>query len=365
MDITQFKQELITKNIIFTENESLAKFTTWKIGGPADVFIRLKEPKLLVDILKSAKQFDVPITFLGSGSNVLIHDNGIRGLVIRNEYSGITIDDKPIELSTESLNEQEISIPEPEARLIQADPEAYYDFMKLDYDESNKPRIKVLINSGTYLSYAINYLISQGITGLQWFAGIPGTIGGAIFNNIHGGSHFFSEYLDAVELIDNNGKTQLLQKNQLGVDYDKTDLQDSFSFIKTGFFSLPLGDKEKAQHTAIAWATAKKKRQPYNSGGCSFKNITTEELRKLDIPSNGWGYIIDQILQLKGFQIGGAKISNLHAAFIENTGNASSEDVLSIMNHIYHEANQKLHGVTPKTEIFFLGFNQAEIEKFL
>lgn len=364
MNTSKLKEDLKINNISFEENVPLAPFTTWKIGGPADIFIRLSDPSVLPLIASLAKQSDTPITFLGSGSNVLIHDQGIRGLVIRNEYTGIIINENT-DSNNQQLSQTDADITEPEARLLQLDTKEYYDFSKLDYDESTCERVKVTIKSGTLLSYSINYLISNGITGLQWFAGIPGTIGGAIYNNIHGGSHFFSEYLDSIEVINEEGNSIKLAKSEIGIEYDNTKLQDSFNFITEAHLSLPKGDKSRALKTAIAWATAKKAKQPYNSGGCSFKNITTEERKILNLESDSWGYIIDHVLQLKGLQIGGAKISNLHAAFIENTGNATSEDVIAIMNHIFEQATKKLQGITPKTEIFFLGFPQKDIEKFL
>lgn len=364
MNLNIFKQSLITKGIEFSEHEILAPYTTWKIGGEADVFINLRDPKVLPEILKLAKECNVPITFLGGGSNVLISDSGIRGLVIRNAYSGITIADQLEKIDAKALSEAEINTPEPEARLLQANPQEYYDFAKLNYDESDAEKVKVVLNSGTFLSYAINYLISQGITGLQWYAGIPGTIGGAIYNTIHGGSHFISEYLEAVEIIDEQGNFKTLTKAEIGIAYDHSKLQEMSCFICRGFFNFPKGDALRAQKTAIAWAMAKKAKQPYNSAGCCFKNITEEERQELNLISNSWGYIIDQELKLKGYSVGGAAISDQHAAFIVNNGNATASDVISILNRIYDSSKEKLQGLTPKAEIFFLGFQESEISKF-
>ena len=111
---------------------------------------------------------------------------------------------------------------------------------------------------------------------------------------------------------------------------------------------------------AQAWIKKKREHIPYNSAGCCFKNLSIEEKNKYNLPSLAWGYIIDKVLCLKGRQIGDAKISNLHAAFIENLGHASSKDVLDLLNLVYTTAKDKIQ-ITPKTEIFFLGFDSKDI----
>jgi len=132
-----------------------------------------------------------------------------------------------------------------------------------------------------------------------------------------------------------------------------------------GIFRLHLGDSQKALKAAIAWAQEKSTKQPYNSAGCCFKNISISDQTRLDLISNSWGYINDKIFALKGKQIGGAKISELHAAFIENSGNATAEDILSLLEMVYDKATKKFDTCTPKTEIFFLGFPLERIKKFL
>jgi UDP-N-acetylmuramate dehydrogenase len=123
------------------------------------------------------------------------------------------------------------------------------------------------------------------------------------------------------------------------------------------------GDRDKALKAAIAWAQTKKL-QPYNSAGCCFKNLTEKEMRQAKLDSNSWGYINDKILGLKGKTIGGAQISLKHAAFIENLGNATAKDVLSLLKVVYDSADAKI-GIHPKPEIFFLGFDQQEIQQFI
>lgn len=358
----QLIDELTKVDITIKINEPLAPFTTWEIGGPAEVFITITTIEQAQKALRLADKYNVPVTFLGGGSNVLINDSGIKGLILKNELRGISLTSK--QGQTKIQQDQNVEQTDIKARLQQVEIKEYYDFSELDYDESSNPRTIVTVESGTSLSYTINNLIAEGITGLQWFAGIPGTIGGAVLNNIHGGSHFFSEYIDSVKVIDLKGKIHILSKPDLQYDYDYSVLQDNTRFIVSVDLNLYKGDKQKAQKTAIIWAQNKKKKQPYNTAGCCFKNILTQEMHQLKLESNSWGYIIDKKLGLKGYSIGGAKISDLHAAFIENTGQATSTDVLALLNLI-HERSQNILGITPKTELFFLGFDPQKISKFI
>ncbi len=334
-------------------NEPLAGYTTWKIGGPAEFFAEAKDSAQLKVILEKARTANLPVTVLGWGSNVLISDAGVRGLVVRNsshsfDVSGpCTVD----HAKTRSV-----------ARLEQVDKDKYYSFSDLDYDESGEERILVKADSGITLSYLNNQLISRGITGLQWFAGIPGTLGGAVYNNIHGGSHFMEEFVERVTALDKDGKLHTYDQQELQFDYDLSRFHASGETIISVELCLFKGDKDKATTTSVAWAT-KKKLQPRVSAGCCFQNISKAEQSRLKLESNSWGYIIDQILGLKGKTSGDAIISPKHAAFIENTGKATAQDVLNLFNLIYDASQAKL-GIVPKPEIVFLGFSQDQTERF-
>jgi len=353
----EFKQYLKEFNIGFVENESLAKYTTWKVGGEADLFIEVKSYDQIQSLIRKLNDLGIPYYILGGGSNVLISDQGFRGVVIKNSISGIEI---IAEQPTYSQPKEEVK----DVRLSQVNKQEYYSFEDLNYDESSEPKVKVAIFSGTLLSLAINNLIAKGITGLQWFAGIPGTIGGAVFNNIHGGTHFLSEYLTGVDVIDDFGEIKHLSHDEMGFGYDNSKLQSDRKFILKAYFELYKGDAKRAQETAIAWSRAKKNKQPYNSAGCSFKNIDKQQMSDLDLPSNSWGYIIDNVLKLKGTKEGQAMISNSHAAFIETFPGAKAEDVMKLLELIYQSAFDLIK-TTPKTEIFFVGFPKERIEKFL
>jgi UDP-N-acetylmuramate dehydrogenase len=270
-------------------------------------------------------------------------------MVIINKINHIKIGD--------DIDLDENSKVKPLARLNQIETEKYYSFDKHDYDESDKPKINLNIGSGSYLPLLINQTIDNGATGLQWFAGIPGTLGGAVYNNIHGGSHYISEFVESVTCMNNLGEIKNLNKEQCGFDYDYSIFHKTNDIILEIELSLFKGDQAKAREVAIHWAQDKKNTQPYNSAGCCFQNLNPELTHKLNLPTGSWGYIIEHVLNLKGKRIGGAMISNKHAAFIENVERASAKDVLALINLIYSESIKKLN-TKPILEIFLLGFSK-------
>ena len=357
MDLTPLKTRFNDAGIVFKENLPLAPLTSFKIGGPADLYAEISDTQQLKTAFTAARELQVPFTVLGWGSNVLISDKGIRGIVLRLKTNSIKILNNSGETQVSQGETEKETV---EARLIQAEPDKYYSFNDLNYEESDKPRIQVEIDAGVALQYAINFLIEQGITGLQWFSGIPGTIGGAIYNNIHGGLHFIFEFLDSIEILTLEGEQSWIPAKSVKHAYDYSGFQDNKNIIIKGKFNLFLGDRQKAKATSIAWAI-RKKLQPRNSAGCAFQNITPEQSRELNFKSNGYGYIIDKILKLKGTQIGGARISEKHAAFIENTGNATAADVLALIRLVNEKSLEKIR-IKPKLEIFLLGFSPEEIK---
>lgn len=336
-------------NLSFEENKPLAPFTTVKIGGPAEVYCETKNREDFVAVVSYCKKNDIPLTILGWGANSLISDQGIKGLVMRNLSNSIEILGEAA--STQLTEKQKV------APRWEADEEygtGKYQFNDLDYDESDAEVVKVRMDSGVSLPVAINTLLGQGITGLQWYARIPATIGGAIYNNIHGGTHFIDEVIESVDVITHEGELETLQHDQLEAGYDFSRFHKSGEVIVSAIFTLYKGDVEKAKHVAREWAV-RKKVQPANSLGCVFQNITSEDQKRLGYPTPSVGYIVEHILGLKGFQIGDAKVSEKHCAFIENVGNATAKDYKAIIDKIISETEVKT-GIILKPEIFFLGF---------
>ncbi|MDD4976978.1 MAG: FAD-binding protein [Bacteriovorax sp.] len=256
------------------QNIPLAPYTTVKIGGPADFFIHTKNSKEFIEAIKYGQEKKLPITILGNGSNILISDSGVRGLVIKN-------------------NSTEIEI---------------------------LPDNKVKVASGVQLSQLINFTLDNNLLGLEEFAYIPSTIGGAIIGDIHGDNKsLFSQFIDSVEKIDN--------------------------FIVSAVPKLNPGDSTQAKEKVKNIIQKKSSIQPMNSLGSIFKNLPNQD------PS---GMIIDQKLNLKDFSIGDAQISPTHANFIINNGSASASDYLKLIRLIQSQAKEKLN-LDLELEIKLLG----------
>lgn len=327
------------------QNHPLAPYTTIKIGGPADTFIITNTTEEFIEALK--KYSSAPLTILGNGSNVLISDSGLRGVVIKNSSKDIDIlaaDPLPIEFhhTYTQRNENE--------------PEKYLDFTKLDYDESKEPQVLVKISSGTPLPYAINYLLDHGVTGLQWFAYIPGTIGGATWYNIHGGAYHFSDYLESIECFNlKTGHIENFFKKDLTWSYEKSFFQENpHLIILSTTLRLFKGNVKLAKQVKEAWIAQKVKVQPMNSAGSIFANPSLDNCQKIWDEQKSTGWIIDHELNWKGKQIGGAQISPLHSNFIVNTGTATAKDVSNLITEIKNEV-QKRFSLNLKTEVKFLG----------
>src|SRR3989344_2875502 len=340
------------------KNEFLGKHTFLKIGGPADVFYEASITDGFKNAVIEARKLDISVTILGDGSNVLISDKGIRGLVLVDRSDKIEI----LGEKTEQIELQEINKPIYRWESDSKVGTFKYEFKDLDYDENDKPRVRVRMDSGVNLPKATDFLLDKGITGLQWYAGIPGTIGGAIFNNIHGGTHFLSEVVDTVSVLDLQGGTHTLSIEELGVDYDKSRFQETGEIILDATFLLYKGDVDKAKYVRYEWAK-RKSLQPRNAPGCAFHNLTQEQKIKLGIPTTSTGFIIEHMLKISGFKIGDAAISKDHHNFIVNQGKATAKDYLTVMKEIYNRAKRDLK-IEIVPEIFLLGFSDDEIKEF-
>jgi len=347
----QLNQQL--PQIQFAAETSLAPFTTVRIGGPAEAFARIKNRADLAAVTQYARAHHIPLTILGWGANTLIADRGLRGIVLRNDTSEIIIHD---ELPTQINQTPAVG---PRWGADDAQGTAKYDFSDLDFAEQQAERVWVTMDSGVSLPMAINILLSKGVTGLQWYARIPASIGGAIYNNIHGGTHFISEIINSVTVITPEGVEKVIPVTELEAGYDYSRFHHSGESIIAADFLLYRGDVAQAKQVAQEWAV-RKKIQPQNSLGCVFQNISPEEQARLNLPTPSIGYMIEHVLQLQNYQVGDAIVSPHHAAFIENRGQASAAEYLEIIRTIIQAAREKLN-ITLKPEIFFLGFTDAEL----
>ena len=304
----------------FLTNQKLRDHTTFKIGGEAEYFIKVTTKEDLIKAIKLGRKKGLKITMIGNGSNLLVSDEGIKGLVIKNSTNDISI------ISSASSKEIKKSI---EARFTSLEEEVK-SIDELEYDESAYPSVLVELDSGVMIPKAIFSLIAQGITGLEWFAGIPSTIGGACYINLHGGSKYLSDYLVKATILTPDNQVKTVSTDYFDFEYDSSSLKTKDDIVLSVTLKLLRGPKDIALKIAQSWSI-KKSHQPQRSAGCIFQNLSAEEQAKLKLPTPSIGYVMDKVLNLKGKKVGQAQISSKHAGFIENLGEATAKDVLELI----------------------------------
>lgn len=346
-------------SLYFETNVELAPFTQVKLGGLAEVFFDTESIKDLTKVVQFCQKEDIPVTILGWGANTLIADRGIKGLVIRNRTKNVEINPelpKLIASYQSEINKSTVN----DVRFSQTPGSDTYS--DLEYSEHHLPTSSLLIDSGAPLPWLINYTIEQGLTGLQWFARIPATLGGAVVNNIHGGKHFLSEFILGVEIVDETGQLQILSSDQLEFGYDTSTFHHQPWVITRVFMQLYQGNSNKAKQVVMSWST-QKKHQPQRSLGCIFQNLELTAQQKLKLPTPSVGYFIDQVLGLKGTRIGQAMISHEHAAFMISEPGCTAADYLTLIKICVEKAKE--HHVQLKPEIFFKGFTTEELSDII
>ena len=287
-------------------NESLKKHTTYGIGGPADLMIFPKSKQDLIKVIEIINENKIQLTILGSGSNVLVSDNGIRGAVIslKNSLKQIEVDDNIL------------------------------------YAEC-----------GTMLGKIVKHAVKNNLIGLENLNGVPGTLGGALIMNAGAWGGEISENLIHVEVINSKSEIQKIQKKDLNFSYRQSSFNKD-DILLSAKFNLKKADKDIIKENFIEAQSGRKKSQPLNkrSAGSLFKNPK----------NNSAGKLLDEA-GLKGFSIGDAKISEKHANFFINDGDASSKDMLMLIKKAHKEVKDKFN-VNLSLEVKLMGFNEDEIE---
>lgn len=287
-------------------NEPLKKHTTYGIGGPADLMIFPKSKQDLIKVIEIINDNKIQLTILGSGSNVLVSDDGIRGVVISLKNSL-----KQIEVADNIL-----------------------------YAEC-----------GTMLGKIVKYAVKNDLIGLENLNGVPGTLGGALIMNAGAWGGEISENLVHVELINSKSEVKKIQKKDLNFSYRQSSF-DKDDILLSAKFNLKKADKNIIKENFMVAQSGRKKSQPLNkrSAGSLFKNPKNSSAGKL-LDDAG----------LKGFSIGDAKISEKHANFFINDGNASSSDMLMLIKKAHQEVKDRFN-VNLSLEVKLLGFDEREIE---
>ena len=328
------------------KDEPLSAHTTLGVGGKADLLYVTETSGDLVKAVRLARSFKVPVTVIGGGSNILVADKGVRGLVIKNKSKKISVHK---EGKIRKIWRSVVG-----ARWMgSAKGDNQENFSSLDFDESKAKDVEVVLDSGVNLQVAMVKLLDLGITGLQWYSRIPGTIGGAVYNNIHGGTHTFAEIIKKVVVLDTYGGIKTFSRKDLKLGYDKSRFHESGEIILEVVLSLKMGNVKKAKEVVNKWRK-QKSNQPMNSAGCVFKNLSDEDRATLGYPTMSVGYIVENILNMTGYKVGGAAIANEHHNFIVNTGKATAKDFLAVHDEIVRRARESL-GIELEDEIIRVG----------
>ncbi len=335
MNADKFAAELDRKKINFQRNSPIAPYTTFRIGGNADFLCIAKTLEELHDAILTCIACKMPFKVLGGGSNILVSDKGFRGMIIVNKAKGWEI-------------LEDAKIPELKAKTVHRH-EAEDTVQPL---LEGQEKILVRVASGMKIPALMNALFAEDISGLELFAGIPATVGGAIFMNMHGAKLFFGDLVAEAQIL-SNGEVRNVPQEYFQFDYDYSILHETHETVLSCDLVLTKGQSGAAKSLAKEWIR-KKKIQPQRSAGCLFHNLTQEQQEKLGYPTPSIGYVIDKVLNLKGKTIGGAKISESHAAFIENIGGATANDVLLLINEIKKTMLLKT-GIALQTEVEFVG----------
>ncbi|MBI4039567.1 FAD-binding protein [Candidatus Daviesbacteria bacterium] len=329
------------------QDEPMARHTTFAIGGPADLFYVAQTADELIGAVNLAKARKIPYFILGGGSKILVGDKGIRGLVIHNKTVVVEVINSSFIIHPSSLTKTQ-------PRFGQADEDQFIKFNDLDYDESKYDRVLVKVDSGVMVPVLITNLISQDITGLEWFARIPASVGGAIYMNMHGANRFLGNLVVSARILDAAGNIKTVDQSYFQFDYDYSILHKTLEVVLDVTLALYKGDRQKALTIATEWAKRKSKVQTPTSAGSIFRNLSVVDMTRLKLPTPAAGYVIDHLLGLAGTKIGQAQISTKHANFIVNLGGAKATDVLELVKLCQEQAQQKL-GLELAEELLYVG----------
>lgn len=287
----------------------LAPLTTFKVGGAADWLIDARSEADLVGALEVARSAGQPVTMLGGGSNVLVSDAGVRGLVIR-------------------LRPMDVSQPAPD---------------------------RVRADAGLTINGLVRWTIGRGIAGLEAWAGTPGTVGGAIYGNAHFGGRNIGDRVAEARLVSPEGEARTVPAGEMAFGYDTSRLQRTREILLWAEFTAGKGEPEALRAVARASLAHRKKTQPLEtpSAGCIFQNPDpAREAIPEGIPPSA-GALVDRA-GLKGSRLGGARVSDTHANFIVNDGGATAADIRALIERCKRGVRDRF-GVALREEIVYLG----------
>lgn len=280
-------------------SEPMKKHTTFRIGGEADVLVRITGKEPLAKVLKYLSQVEVPYYVLGNGSNLLVSDEGYRGVILElgDKISQVTVDGETL-----------------------------------------------ICQAGAPLAKVARVALENGLTGFEFAAGIPGTIGGGVVMNAGAYGSELKNVVTQVTVLDRQGEELVFDTEAMEFGY-RTSLIKKYPYIVTEVqVQLEKGDRNVIKEKMDDLSARRREKQPleYPSGGSTFKRPE--------------GYFAGALIQeagLKGFAVGGAQVSQKHSGFVINTGDATAEDVRNLMAHVQRTVKEKF-GVILEPEVIYL-----------
>jgi UDP-N-acetylmuramate dehydrogenase len=297
-------------------NAPLAPLTTFRVGGPADWLVEAQGADELRRLLAIARDVDVPLTVLGGGSNTLVADAGVRGIVVRIHGGQVR---------------------------------------RLDDGH-------VRADGGVTINGLVRWTITHGLGGIERWAGTPGTVGGAVYGNAHFQGQLIGEIVSTVTLLGAGGEVIDVPAAAMEFGYDYSRLHRTREIVLSADFMVHAGEPAALRETARASLAFRKRTQPLalSSAGCIFQNPDPARDRIPDgIPASA-GALVDRA-GLKGASCGGAQVSPVHANFIVNGGHATAADIRALIETCKAAVRERF-GVQLLEEIVYLGFDDTMSE---
>ncbi len=302
----KIKQQLTTGTLL--EQELMSRHTSFRIGGPADYFVEPASVDELAGVLSLARQEKVPFFIVGNGSNLLVSDEGFRGMIV---HTGGSL------------------------RSISVEGDVIY------------------AQAGALLGAVAGAALEAELTGMEFAAGIPGTLGGAVCMNAGAYGGEMKDILLDAEVLTQDGERLVIPVEELDLSYRHSIIFEKNYIVLAAHIRLSRGDKTQIRNRMNELAGARKEKQPleYPSAGSTFKRPE--------------GYFAGKLIQdagLKGYTVGGAQVSEKHSGFVINRGGATAEEVRFLIRQVRSKVKQQF-GVELEPEVRMLGFTDAEVTK--
>lgn len=288
-------------------DEAMKSHITFRVGGNADYYVTPENEEQIANIISLCKETDIPYYIIGNGSNLLVRDEGYRGVIIEigKKYSGIWVEENT------------------------------------DTGECGNT---IIAKAGAKLAQIATLAMQAGLTGMEFAHGIPGTLGGAVVMNAGAYGGEMKDILTSVKVLDSDGNIITLDKDSLELGYRHSIIPEKQYIVLEAEITLSKGDITKIKATMEELANRRREKQPleYPSAGSTFKRPE--------------GYFAGKLIEdagLKGYRCGGAMVSEKHSGFVINYDNATADDILRLIKDVQDKVKEK-YGVSLEAEVKIL-----------